>query len=63
MKYQYKRFSSIDAAIEYLNRKSIDRSNVIGIYPEKTVNENDINNPRISEFRWVLVLYGENYEK
>lgn len=35
MKYQYKCFSSIDAAIDYLNRKSIDRSNVIGIYPEK----------------------------
>ena len=63
MKYQYKRFSSIDAAIDYLNRKSIDRSNVIGIYPEKITNENDINNPRISEFRWVLVLYGEDYEK
>lgn len=63
MKYQYKRFSSIDVAIDYLNRKSIDRSNVIGIYPEKIMNENDINNPRISEFRWVLVLYGEDYEK
>ena len=63
MKYQYKCFSSIDAAIDYLNRKSIDRSNVIGIYPEKIVNESDINNPRISEFRWVLVLYGEDYEK
>ena len=63
MKYQYKYFSSIDAAIDYLNRKSIDRSNVIGIYPEKITNENDINNPRISEFRWVLVLYGEDYEK
>lgn len=63
MKYQYKYFSSIDVAIDYLNRKSIDRSNVIGIYPEKIMNENDINNPRISEFRWVLVLYGEDYEK